>query len=290
MNIALTGSSGLIGSQLLIDLREMGHNILCISSTITNSKEKNIYSYDELELSDINFKADCILHLASINSDLHESQIPQELELLEKTISLMQTLKCSNIVFFSTIKVYGDNSFAFQEIHEDSLLNPKCFYGKAKKKCEEVIFQNAINDSFRYIILRLPPIFVNNTKSNMGKLFTIIQRGLPIPSFKIGNKNQRSFLSYDLLLHVVNIFCSDLNQIKNLTLNVADSKPISTNELYLKIGKSLNQSVRIFYLPNIIFQLMMRFNRLQLILVRLFGNFSISNARLKKEFKIPDHF
>ena len=75
MNIALTGSSGLIGSKLLIDLREMGHNILCISSTITNSKEKNIYSYDELEASDINFKADCILHLASINSDPKDNRM-----------------------------------------------------------------------------------------------------------------------------------------------------------------------------------------------------------------------
>ena len=90
MNIALTGSSGLIGSQLLIDLKDMGHNVLCISSSISNSKEKNIYSYNEIELSDVNFKADCLLHLASINSDLSESQVLLELELLEKTINIMK--------------------------------------------------------------------------------------------------------------------------------------------------------------------------------------------------------
>ena len=49
MNIALTGSSGQIGSKLLIDLGEMGHNVLCISSSIYHSKVINIFSYKELE-------------------------------------------------------------------------------------------------------------------------------------------------------------------------------------------------------------------------------------------------
>ena len=290
MNIALTGSSGLIGSQLLIDLKDMGHNVLCISSSISNSKEKNIYSYDEIELSDVNFKADCLLHLASINSDLSESQVLLELELLEKTINIMKILGCKHLIFFSTIKVYGESSLIFQEINEDSLLEPVCFYGKAKKKCEEKINQNLKSDPFQYLILRLPPIFINHPKSNMGKLFRIVQKGLPIPSFSVGNENKRSLLSYDLLILVIGIICNDLSKIKNLTLNISDSEPLSTNDLYKKIGGCLSKKVRIFYLPDFIFRVMMRANRLQLILIRLFGNFYISNAKLKQEFKIPDNF
>jgi hypothetical protein len=34
---------------------------------------------------------------------------------------------------------------------------------------------------------------------------------------------------------------------------------------------------------------MIKINRLQLILIKLFGNFYISNAKLKKEFKLPEH-
>ena len=274
MNIALTGSSGLIGSQLLIDLSEMGHNILCISSSISNSKEKNIYSYEELELDDINFKADCLLHLASINSELQESEVSLEVALLEKAMNIMKTLECKHLIFFSTIKVYGENSFTFQEIKEDSLLEPRCFYGEAKKKCEEKIAKNSINDSFKYIILRIPPILINNPNSNIGKLFKIVQKGLPVPSFSIGNKNKRSFLSYDLLIYVVSNICSDLSKIKNTTLNIADSKAISTNDLIKKIGSNAGKRVRIFYLPDIIFRILMKVKRLQLVLIKLFGNFS----------------
>ncbi len=289
MNIALTGSSGIIGSKLLTDLKEMGHNVICISSSTSNLKE-NIYSYEELELIDLNFKIDCLMHLASINSNLLESQVSHELELLKKVMLIMKKIECNHLIFFSTIKVYGENSFIFEEIDENSLLKPECFYGKAKKQCEEIIAQYAKVDSFNYLILRIPPILVNNPKSNIGTLFRIVEKGLPIPSFHLGNKNQRSFLSYDLLIHVLRIICDDFYKIKNMTLNISDSKPISTNELYLKIGKSLNKRVRIFYLPDILFQLMIRINRLQLICERLFGNFYVSNAKLKKEFKIPDNF
>tara|TARA_B100001093_G_scaffold466456_1_gene484878 strand:+ start:1822 stop:2694 length:873 start_codon:yes stop_codon:yes gene_type:complete len=290
MNIALTGSSGLIGSQLLIDLSEMGHNILCISSSISNTKEKNIYSYEELKFGDINFKADCLLHLASINSDLQESEVSLEVDLLEKAMNIMKTLECKHLVFFSTIKVYGENSLTFQEFKEDSSLEPRCFYGEAKKKCEEKIAENSKNNSFKYIILRLPPIFINNPNSNIGKLFKIVQKGLPVPSFSIGNENKRSFLSYDLLIYVLSTIFSDLSKIKNTTFNISDTKAISTNDLFKKIGSNEGKRVRIFYLPDIVFTFLMKVNRLQLILIKLFGNFYISNAKLRQEFKIPDHF
>tara|TARA_B100001057_G_scaffold289963_1_gene290012 strand:+ start:1814 stop:2011 length:198 start_codon:yes stop_codon:yes gene_type:complete len=65
MNIALTGSFGQIGSKLLIDLREMGHNVLFTSTSISYSKVNNISSYKELEFGNINFKANCLLYLAS---------------------------------------------------------------------------------------------------------------------------------------------------------------------------------------------------------------------------------
>ena len=96
MNIALTGSSGIIGSKLLTDLKEMGHNVICISSSTSNLKE-NIYSYEELELIDLNFKIDCLMHLASINSNLLESQVTHELELLKKVMLIMKKIECNNL-------------------------------------------------------------------------------------------------------------------------------------------------------------------------------------------------
>ena len=289
MNIALTGSSGLIGSKLLSDLKNMGHEVLCISSS-NSSQNDNIFLYEELRSKKVNFNADFIMHLASINSNLTESEIHLEVELLKKVANSMEVLNCKNLVFFSTIKVYGENSFDFHLIDESFPCKPECFYGKAKAKCEKLLKELAYEMRFNYLIFRMPPVLINHPKSNLGKLFELVEKGIPIPSFRIGDINQRSFLNFELLTHVVREVVNEGIISSSKILNLADSEAISTNDLLRRFGKSINKKPRIIYLPNVLFKAMIRINRLQLILCRLFGNFYLSNARLKRKFKIPEHF
>ncbi len=289
MNIALTGSSGLIGSKLLLDLKNMGHKVLCISSSNSSQKD-NIFLYEELRSKKVNFTADFIMHLASINSNLTESEIHLEVELLKKVANSMEVLNCKNLVFFSTIKVYGENSFDFHLIDESFPCKPECFYGKAKAKCEKLLKELAYEMRFNYLIFRMPPVLINHPKSNLGKLFELVEKGIPIPSFRIGDINQRSFLNFELLTHVVREVVNEGIISSSKILNLADSEAISTNDLLRRFGKSINKKPRIIYLPNVLFKAMIRINRLQLILCRLFGNFYLSNARLKRKFKIPEHF
>jgi nucleoside-diphosphate-sugar epimerase len=289
MNIALTGSSGLIGSHLLNDLLNDGHEVLCISSS-NSSNEDNIFLYEELQPKEISFKADFIIHLASINSNLGKSDIPLEVELLNKALNCMEYLECKNFIFFSTIKVYGENSFNTHLIDESFPKKPECSYGLAKKHCEKKLIGKSQEKNFNYIILRLPPVLINHPKSNIGKLFQLVERGFPIPSFRIGDTNERSFLSYELLLHVIQEIINDGMISSNKILNISDTQPISTNNLLRTFGESIKKKPRFIYLPNFLFKAMMRLNRLQLILCRLFGNFHLSNAKLKETFKIPKHF
>jgi nucleoside-diphosphate-sugar epimerase len=288
MNIALTGSSGLIGSKLLLDLQNMGHEVLCISSS-TSSQEDNIFLYEEMRSKKFNFNADFILHLASINSNLTELEIDQEIDLLKKVTGIMETLNCKNIVFFSTIKVYGENSFDFNLIDEAFNQNPECFYGKAKAKCEKLLEKLSHEMKFNYLIFRMPPVLINDPKSNVGKLFQLVEKGVPIPSFAVGDINQRSFLSYDLLVYILKVILKRGIIASSQTFNLSDHEPISTNGLLKRFGKSINKKTRIIYLPSLLFKTMMKINRLQLILSKLFGNFHLSNAKLKREFKLPEH-
>jgi len=289
MNIALTGSSGLIGSQLLLDLKNMGHNVLCISSSCSSPKN-NIFLYEELGSKKINFNADFIMHLATINSDLEESQLNLEVYLLKKAIDSMKTLNCKNFIFFSTIKVYGENSFQHELIDENFPLNPMCSYGKAKVQCERVLREHSNEMKFNYLIFRMPPVLINHPKSNLGKLFQLVEKGIPIPSFKVGDLNKRSFLNYDLLIYVLKIIVSKGSISSSKVFNLSDTKAISTNDLLKRFGNSINKKPRIIYLPNFLFKAMIRVNRLQLILCRLFGNFHLSNAGLKEALKLPKHF
>ena len=289
MNIALTGSSGLIGSHLLNDLLKDGNEVLCISSSKSSPKD-NIFLYEELQSKKISFKADFIIHLATINSNLGKSDIPLEVELMDKALNCMECLECKNIIFFSTIKVYGENSFNTHLIDENFPKKPECSYGIAKKHCEKFLIERSQENNFKYFIFRLPPVLINHPGSNLGKLFQLVERGFPIPSFHIGDTNERSFLSYELLLHVIQEIINDRMISSNKILNISDTQPISTNNLLRTFGDSIDKKPRFIYLPNFLFKAMMRLNRLQLILCRLFGNFHLSNAKLKETFKIPKHF
>jgi len=291
MNIALTGSSGLLGSKLLTDLKNMGHQVLCISSSHSFHKD-NVFLYEEFQSEEISFKADFIIHMASIGSNLDELDIPLEILLLNRAIECMESLNCKNIIFFSTIKVYGDNSFNsyLTNVDENFPKAPDCSYGIAKELCEKELVKLSNEKKFKYLIFRLPPVLINHTKSNIGKLLHIVQKGFPIPSFRIGDFNQRSFLNYDLLVFVVKDFINKESISSSNILNIADSESISTNDLLRKFGISINKKTQFIYLPNFLFKAMMRINRLQLILCRIFGNFSISNEKLKKELNIPKNF
>jgi nucleoside-diphosphate-sugar epimerase len=288
MNIALTGSSGLIGSSLVKDLRKANHKIFCISSG-KSSPEDNIFSYKDMLDCKILEPIDCMIHLASINSEMNELDIPLEVDITEKVIQGMKLMNCQKIIFYSTAKVYGDNSFDHKLLLETSAIDPLCSYSKAKMLCEEIISQSANTKSFEYLIFRMPPVLINHPRSNLGKLFQIVERGLPIPSFRAGDVNQRSFLSYELLASILEAAIQSTDHFPNEVFNLADTDPISTNDLLRRFASSIQKKAKIIYLPNFIFKAMLQVNQLQLILCRLFGNFYLSNAKLIKAFNISDN-
>ena len=287
MNIALTGSSGLIGSRLLHDLKKMDHTVSCISSSQSSPKD-NIYSYEDMDAGNILLSIDCIVHLASINSEMHESDIAAETAITERIVEGMKTMGCKKIIFFSTAKVYGDNSFQNIIFSESNSLAPSCPYSNAKMLCENIISSSSNIISFNYLIFRMPPVLIDSPKSNLGKLFQVVEKGIPIPSFRVGDLNKRSFLSYKFLVKILNHTLQDDSHFSNETLNLSDPNTISTNKLLRNFASSIKKQVLIIYFPNFLFKAMLRVDKLQSILCRLFGNFQLSNARLLNKFNLKD--
>ena len=283
MNIALTGSSGSIGSLLSKDFKKVGHKVLRISSS-KSMQHQSIFSYEEVMLGKIDIKADFIIHLASANSSLTAFQIDEEVNLAKKVLKSMDMLDCKNIIFFSSAKVYGENSSPNKLFTEESFLEPKSSYGEAKRDCENFFIDMASIKNFRYVILRLPPLLIDNPSSNIGKFFYFIKRGLPIPSFLRGNENQKSFLTYENLFTSLELILNKNEKINNGIFNLADPVSISTNSLLSKIGGIVGNEPKIVYLPEFIFNLMMRVNVLQSILNRVYGNFNISSEKFKNTF------
>jgi nucleoside-diphosphate-sugar epimerase len=208
MIIALTGAKGSIGKELAPFLKSLGHELITISSSIPSNGRQN-FSYEDLARKQIPFVVDLFIHLASINSSTFgEKEIEQEVNITREILASLDGLKCKNLIFFSTSKVYGDNSFDLNnKFKESSSPAPSCDYGKAKKLCEDLIYSQSSSGGLNALIFRLPPVINQSKNSNIAKLIHFSKFGFPILSFVQGNLNKRSYISFNnietVFIHVL---------------------------------------------------------------------------------------
>ena len=281
MIIAVTGASGSIGKELIPFLSSLGFKIITISSSLP-ADGKSIFSYDDLINNKIYLDIHFVIHLASNNSNLDDGKISNELNLTYIILNAMPNLKCKNLIFFSTAKVYGDNSEEQYIFDEHSPLNPSCSYSKAKKLCEDQVITQSENKNYNSVILRLPPVLNESQSSNLGKLMSIAQKGLPLIMLAQGASNKRSFISMNNIKTTIQALLKRKEPIaKNEIYNLADNQYISLNHL-LKFHNKKN----IYTLPRIISNLIFNIPFLNNILLRLYGNFMVDNKKLQSNMNV----
>lgn len=281
MIIAVTGATGSIGKELVSFLEDQGHVVLRISSSLP-SNGQSIFSYQDLKSHSIEHPVECFIHLASLNSTLTESNIHIESELAKDVLVAMKHLNCKRLIFFSTAKVYGDNSFALEAFSESSPLNPSCPYSRAKKLCEDIFLSESSQPGFGSIIFRLPPVLNQSDTSNLGRLMKLARRGTFIPLLTQGQDNQRSFISSNNIETVINHVIANPALFKgNKLYNLADEGYISLNNLL-----SIHAKRKIYVLPRLVSEFLFKIPLLKNILLKLYGNFVLENSKLQSEMGV----
>ena len=180
MTILVTGSSGYIGSHILVELFNNHYQVICIDSGInsyTTRTYKNIgkicnknrisrYSFDiskEIKkLEDVfnTHRIEYCIHLASLKSVSESIKKPMEYY-KNNVIGTMNILECckkygvKGIIFSSSATVYSPNQkmpLTEEDKTGENLTNP---YAKTKFFCEEIIKDFTIaNKPFKSTILR----------------------------------------------------------------------------------------------------------------------------------------
>ena len=247
MIIALTGASGSIGRELTPFLISLGFRVIIISSSSPSNGE-SIFSYNDLKSNNIPLKVHLVIHLASNNSNLNDDKISNELQLTNTILKSMPDLQCNNLIFFSTAKVYGDNSEEKYVFDEESPLNPSCAYSKAKKLCEEQVIIESDKENYNSVILRLPPVLNQSQSSNLGKLISLAQKGIPLIALAQGASNKRSFISMNNIKTIIEALLKTKGANPRAEIyNLADDEYISLNKLL-----GFKNQKRIFTLPRFI--------------------------------------
>ena len=281
MIIALTGASGSIGRELQPFLISLGFKVITISSSSPSNGE-SLFSYNDLKNNNIYLTIHLVIHLASNNSDLDAGKISNELQLTKAILKAMPNLQCSNLIFFSTAKVYGDNSKEQYVFDEKSPLNPCCAYSKAKKLCEEQVIIESDKENYRSVILRLPPVLNQSQSSNLGKLLSFAQKGFPLISLAQGISNKRSFISMNNIKTTIEALLKIKKPNSGTEIyNLADDEYISLNNLL-----GFKNQKRIYTLPKFISRLIFNIPILNNILLKLYGNFMLDNKKLKSHMNV----
>lgn len=278
MIIAVTGASGSIGRELVPFMEGLGHTVIKISSSKLSDNNFS-YTFEQLINQEIKLSVDLFVHLASLNANVDSKNFNEEIGLTKSVLLSLPSLDCKKLIFFSSAKVYGDNSFLDNVFSETSDLNPVCKYSQAKKICEELILQEKSIDS---LVFRMPPL-INYSTSNLGKLLTLSRSNVPIPTFKLGFENQRSFISMINIQSIIAFVTENIDFMRNHKIyNIADDGIISLNDLL----RHNNNRNFLILLPNFLFVFFLKISFIKKLLEKLFGNFVVDNSKLKSEMGV----
>lgn len=235
MKIAITGATGFVGTNLR-DYFKTSHSVESISVRYISNQQFEI-------------KTDAIIHLAGKAHDLKKVSNPSayyeaNFELTKQLFDGFLRSDAKVFVFMSTVKAAADEVKGV--LTEDAIPNPKTDYGIAKHQAEQYILNAALPEGKRVYILRPCMIHGPGNKGNLNLLYQLVAKGLPWPLGAF--ENQRSFLSIENLCFVIKEILEN-EKTPSEVYQIADDKPLSTNELIQLLGKSLNKKSSIWSIP-----------------------------------------
>ena len=267
--IIITGINGFVGTSLSKYFKLNGKSIIGVSRNPCN----NDISYKDLTKNFLT-NSTSIIHLAGIAHDLKNNLKDQDYykvntELTKDIFDTFLESNCENFIFLSSVKAVADG--VKDVLTEKTIPNPSSTYGKSKLFAENYILSKKIPKNKRVYILRPCMIHGPKNKGNLKLLYGHVSKGIPwiLGSFN----NSRSFCSIDNLLFVIMELIEN-NNINSGIYNLADDRPLSTNEIIRLISKSQKKKILILNISKKLIKFLSKIGDKT--------NFPLNSMRLKK--------
>lgn len=283
MNILITGIHGFVGSNLVQAYKDQ-HTIYGLD-IIAPKKDGVVATFSWNQLDCIP-SIDIIIHLAG---KAHETKKQTDAEayfeintgLTKKIFDWFLKSKAKKFIFFSSVKAAVD-TVEGKFLTEEITPSPVGPYGESKIAAENYILKNLLKDRQVYI-LRPCMIHGPGNKGNLNLLYKIASKGIPWPLGFFGNK--RSFCSIDNISYVIeNLIVKD---IESGIYQVADDKPLSTNELIELIAESIDKKASIWNINQKLINSLAKFGDILQLplnserLKKLTESYVVSNEKIK---------
>lgn len=234
MNIALIGASGFVGRHVLDLLRYHEFDVISV-------KRQDITNGNLIDLAE---KCDALINCAGektgIGAEAHDANVrlPQDLVKIASSLNLKTMVHVSSVAALTSVTMP-------HEVVTDAYTGlPDSEYGKSKRNGDDKLCELAADLGYKNLVILRPPALIGvNAPGVFSILLKFSQSGIPLPLG--GVDNRRSFM------HVSNFAMAILEAVtQNIsgTYIVTDSKPISTEQVYVRLLKAAGFENRTFSL------------------------------------------
>ncbi|CAM3820398.1 NAD-dependent epimerase/dehydratase family protein [Sphingobacterium prati] len=237
-DVIVTGGSGFVGRNLIINLESQNYRVKCVS--LRNIEWKHY----------IDEKFNIIIHLAGKAHDTSNTSNDDEYYKVNRdlTIDLYNNFLESNIkdfFYFSSVKAVADTVEGI--LQEDVEGKPFTPYGKSKLEAEQYLLSQPLPEGKRLFIIRPCMIHGPGNKGNLNLLYKVVEKGIPWPLASF--HNERSFLSIDNLSFLIKEMIEN-QDIPSGVYNFADDEALSTNDLVTLIAQTLGKKPKLWCIPS----------------------------------------
>lgn len=256
MKLAITGSSGFVGSALLRRLRKQGADVLTIGYQQRPGIDTTLESVCTVTQSSRLRGVSTIVHLGArvhVMQERHHNPLDAYRQAnVAATAALAWAAARQGVkrfVFVSSIKVNGEHSLERPFRHDD-LARPVDPYGISKFEAEKALRDVALHTGLEVVVVRPPLVYGRGVKANFASLLGAVQRGLPLPLGRVID-NRRSLVALDNLVDLL-VTCVDHPAAADQTFLVSDGEDLSTAELIRRMGIALDRPARLVPVPTFV--------------------------------------
>lgn len=248
MNVLVTGSKGMIGTQLVEGLLHAGNTVIGIDRI--DGESKGQYHHHKLNLSERTAlqsivedeKVDRIIHLAALAHTEGETELTWERYKtvnVEYAKNVFSVADYRPVLFISTVDVFGffDGK---KPVNEHTPIKPVSNYGKSKALAEE-----ECKKLQHYTIFRFSPVYTDSIKRDIQKRYYL---KYPHIAYKIGKGSTCEILNITRAVEKMVIWCNE--KPNNRVKIIKDEVPMWTPD-YIKAERAVGRATIIIRFPRV---------------------------------------
>ena len=181
-------------------------------------------------------------------------------------------------IFLSSIKVNGEGKP--QAYLETDTPAPEDAYAASKWEAEQGLWKISAETGMQMVVLRIPLVYGPGVGANFLQLLRTVNKGWPLPLRGIANC--RSLLYIGNLVDAMLVALEHPDAANRLYL-LSDGQDVSTSQLVQRIAQALNETPRLFSLPQGMLRLAASVLGKSSAVDRLFGSLYLDSSKFRQE-------